>query len=88
MFTRISLFLTLCALALPAWAQQSLQTWIDLTPPGGVLRLPPGTYRGPALIEKPLTLEGNGKVVIDAVSQVSARRFELHLAPDARISVL
>ena len=65
MFTRISLFLTLCALALPAWAQQSLQTWIDLTPPGGVLRLPPGTYRGPALIEKPLTLEGNGKVVID-----------------------
>ncbi|MDX9737003.1 MAG: nitrous oxide reductase family maturation protein NosD [Azonexus sp.] len=65
MLTRISLFLTLCALALPAWAQQSLQTWIDLTPPGGVLRLPPGTYRGPALIEKPLTLEGNGKVVVD-----------------------
>ncbi len=32
--------------------------------------------------------EEYGKVVIDAVSQVSARRFELHLAPDARISVL
>lgn len=32
--------------------------------------------------------EEYGKVVIDAVSQVSARRFELHLAPEDRISVL
>jgi hypothetical protein len=29
-----------------------------------------------------------GEVVIDAVSAVSARRFELHYAPDARVSVL
>ena len=28
-----------------------------------------------------------GEVVIDAVSSVSARRYELHYSPDARVSV-
>ena len=28
-----------------------------------------------------------GEVVVDAVSQVSARRFELHYTPDASVSV-
>lgn len=28
-----------------------------------------------------------GEVVIDAVSAVSARRYELHYSPDARVSV-
>ena len=32
--------------------------------------------------------EAYGQVVVDAVSSVSARRFELHYAPDTRISVL
>lgn len=32
--------------------------------------------------------EEYGQVVVDAVSEVSARRFELHYAPDARVSVL
>ena len=32
--------------------------------------------------------EEQGQVVLDVVSEVSARRFELHYAPDARISVL
>ena len=32
--------------------------------------------------------EAYGRVVVDAVSSVSARRFELHYAPDTRISVL
>ncbi|MFV0372351.1 MAG: nitrous oxide reductase family maturation protein NosD [Azonexus sp.] len=67
--TRILLLLSFFALALPAWAQQSLQAWIDLTPAGSVLRLPPGTYRGPALIRNPLTIEGDGKVVVDAGGQ-------------------
>lgn len=31
--------------------------------------------------------EEYGEVVVDAVSQVSARRFELHYAPDADVSV-
>lgn len=32
--------------------------------------------------------EEYGQVVIDAVSEVSARRFELHYAPDTRVSIL
>jgi len=28
-----------------------------------------------------------GEVVIDAVSSVSARRYELHYSPDARVSI-
>lgn len=31
--------------------------------------------------------EEYGEVVIDAVSQVSARRFELHYSPDAHVSI-
>jgi nitrous oxidase accessory protein len=52
-------------LALPAPpAQQLLQSLIDATPTGGVLRLAPGVYYGPANITRPLILEGAGKAVI------------------------
>ena len=54
------------SLSLPALANQSLQAWLDTALPGTVLRLPPGNYSGPATINKPLTVEGNGKVIIDA----------------------
>ena len=49
-----------------ASASQPLQPWLDLATSGSVLRLPPGTYRGPAVITKPLTLDGGGQAVIDA----------------------
>ena len=49
-----------------SFAAQPLQPWLDTAQPGSVLRLPPGTYLGPAVINKPLTLEGGGQVVIDA----------------------
>lgn len=52
--------------ALPAAAAQSLQAWLDTALPGTTLRLPPGTYQGPAVISKPLTVDGGGKAVIDA----------------------
>jgi nitrous oxidase accessory protein len=48
------------------WAMPSLQIFIDLTPVGGTLRPPPGTYSGPIVISKPITLDGQGEVVIDA----------------------
>jgi hypothetical protein len=32
--------------------------------------------------------EEYGEVIVDAVSEVSARRYELHYAPDARVSIL
>ncbi len=56
----------LALLSLSARAGQPLQPWLDAAGPGSVLRLAPGTYDGPAVINKPLTLEGNGQVIIDA----------------------
>ena len=65
---RIHLFfvLPILGLTLPALANQPLQAWLDTALPGTTLRLPPGKYRGPAIINKPLTVEGNGKVIVDA----------------------
>ena len=57
------LFILPLLLALEAFADQPLQPWLDTALPGSVLRLPAGTYRGPGVIDKPLTLEGSGKVV-------------------------
>ena len=52
--------------SLPALAALPLQPWLDTALPGARILLPPGTYQGPAVITKPITLEGNGKVIIDA----------------------
>lgn len=51
---------------LTASAALPLQPWLDTALPGATIRLPPGTYQGGATISKPLTLEGEGKVIIDA----------------------
>ena len=56
-------------LPVAAPAVQPLQPWLDVTPASGTLRLPAGTYAGPAVISKPLTLDGEGKVVIDGGGQ-------------------
>jgi nitrous oxidase accessory protein len=66
MTVRFILALLGLGLSFAAGAEQSLQAWLDTALPGTVLRLPPGTYRGPAVLNKPLTLEGNGKVIVDA----------------------
>ncbi len=42
-----------------------LQPWIDLTPAGGTLKLPPGVYAGPATISHPIVLEGARRVRLD-----------------------
>lgn len=65
MILRFILALLSIGLSMAAIADQSLQAWIDTALPGTVLRLPAGTYRGPAVVAKPLTLENIGKVVID-----------------------
>ena len=56
-------------LSFAADADQSLQVWLDTALAGTVLRLPPGTYRGPAVLNKALTLEGNGQVIVDGGGQ-------------------
>ncbi len=56
-------------LALLAWSAlpvlaASLQSQIDATPPGGTLRLAPGSYVGPVTITRPMTLDGGGQALI------------------------
>ncbi len=42
------------------------QDLVNKAPAGSVLKPPPGHYAGPVIIDKPLTIDGAGKVVIDA----------------------
>ena len=42
------------------------QELVDRAEPGSVLKPAPGNYAGPVFIDKPLTIEGNGQVTIDA----------------------
>jgi len=54
-------FIASLAAPLPALAVLPLQPWLDTALPGASVRLPPGTYAGPAVISRPLTLDGDGK---------------------------
>lgn len=51
----------LFACALPVSAQPVLQRQIDAAPAGSVLHLVPGDHLGPAVLTKPLTLDGGGR---------------------------
>jgi nitrous oxidase accessory protein len=56
----------LCCWALAGHAgPPPLQALIDATPAGAVLRPPPGRYAGPARIDRPLILDGGGRVILD-----------------------
>ncbi|MCP3668279.1 MAG: nitrous oxide reductase family maturation protein NosD [Gammaproteobacteria bacterium] len=48
-----------------AYALPPMQLFVDITPAGGVLKLPPGVYGGPVVINKKITLDGQGEVTID-----------------------
>jgi nitrous oxidase accessory protein len=78
----------LCAVAKPFFASpptESLAARIAAAAPGAVIRIPPGTYRGPLIIDKPVTLvgepgatidgRGNGTVVLIEASHVTFRGF-------------
>ena len=45
---------------------KDLQSLIDKAKKGDVLVLPPGVYKGPVTIKKPITLDGQNKATIDA----------------------
>jgi nitrous oxidase accessory protein len=67
--------LTILACTSPAEASAPrLQDLIDSTPMGETLRLPAGHYAAPVVIEKPIVLEGDGDVVIDAGGKGSVIR--------------
>ncbi len=67
--------LVLLFFLLPSFAMadtyRPLQSLIDNAEEGATLLLEPGTYTGPVLINKPLTLDGQGKATIDAGSKGS-----------------
>jgi len=42
-----------------------LQTLINDAPAGSVLKLKPGKYSGPAVLNKPLTIDGGGQAIVD-----------------------
>ena len=60
-----ALFLTFLLSPAQTWAAPPLQLFVDLTPAGGVLRPLPGTYGGPVVVTKAITLDGGGDVTID-----------------------
>lgn len=49
----------------PHRVYRPLQPLVDATPAGGELRPASGTYAGPIIINKPITLNGAGEVTID-----------------------
>ena len=57
-----------CVTASSAWAKAlpSLQPLIDAAAPGTVITPAPGVYGGPLLINKAVTLDGQGQVTIDS----------------------
>ena len=74
--TTISVFLGLWIVlpaSSPLWgvAPPSLQQRIDALPAGFTLKLEPGIYQGPIVIEKALVLDGQGEAVIDGLGKGS-----------------
>jgi nitrous oxidase accessory protein len=45
-------------------AAGDLASLLEATEPGGHLALPPGTYRGPVVIDRPVTIEGDGLPIV------------------------
>jgi nitrous oxidase accessory protein len=79
MFRRAAVFaLVLVPLAVAAAPEQpvvrdaaEIQALIDAAPLNGEVAPPPGRYKGRLVIEKPVVLDGRGKVTIDADGQGS-----------------
>ncbi|MCW8949961.1 MAG: right-handed parallel beta-helix repeat-containing protein, partial [Sedimenticola sp.] len=67
MLRQFSQYLMLWCVIIPlsVAGERPLQPLIDAAAAGSTLRLPPGRYSGPVLINKPLTIDGAGKVTID-----------------------
>ena len=71
-YKRVTLGLTilmLCVMISPFGAgavTPSLQQLVNSAKPGDIITPPPGVYPGPLLIDKAVTLDGQGKVTIDS----------------------
>ena len=63
-----------------AYAAVPLQPLIDATPSGGTLLLAAGTYTGPAIVDRPMVLDGGGKAHIDGQQRESVLRVRANSA--------
>ncbi len=65
---RLAVGLLLFCLPLSGFAEElpSLQELVDKAEKNSILVPPPGTYAGPVTLDFPLTIDGKGKVTIDA----------------------
>lgn len=61
----VTVALSLMGGAVTAQTLRPLQPLLDAAKPGSTLVLEPGVYAGPAVLDKPLILDGQGKVTID-----------------------
>ncbi|GAB4290745.1 MAG: NosD domain-containing protein [Thiohalomonadaceae bacterium] len=61
----VAIVLSLAGEAATAQTLRPLQPLLDDAKPGSTLLLEPGVYAGPVVLDKPLTLDGQGKVTID-----------------------
>jgi len=75
------LLLILLLLPHSAYSLPPLQMFVDATPANGVLRPPPGKYAGPVTINKPITLDGAGRVTIDGGGKGNV----LHIRADGAV---
>jgi nitrous oxidase accessory protein len=50
------------------------QDWVDAAAPGDTVRLPPGRYAGPVVIDKAISLVGDGDTIIDSQGSGSVIR--------------
>ena len=62
----VLLLLTCFPLYASAEQYPSFQELVDAVEEGGTLTPPPGIYAGPVVIDKPITIDGENKVTIDA----------------------
>jgi len=58
------------------FALPPMQLYVELTPEGGVLRPEPGRYSGPVVLSRAITIDGQGKVIIDAEGNGSVLTIE------------
>lgn len=66
-FIRLLMLLgVICAPGAWAGSYPSFQALVDATPSGETLVPQPGTYAGPVVIDKPITVDGRNQVTIDA----------------------
>ncbi|RIL06624.1 MAG: nitrous oxide reductase family maturation protein NosD [Proteobacteria bacterium] len=60
----------------PVAALRPLQPLVDATPAGGELRIPPGSWAGPVVLRRPITLDGGGAATISGEGRGTVLRIE------------